>query len=126
RWSVPACSGVVCLNSREGFNEMAINASGLYSSTAFEGKVVGITGAAGGIGRATVRLLGELGASVLLMDMEREKLMAFEKEMLEQGVDVKAVVTDVGVWEDLQAAVQVLKARWGKVDGWVNNAGLNI
>lgn len=105
---------------------MAINASGLYSSTAFKDKVVGITGAAGGIGRATVRLLGELGASVLMMDMNEEKLMAFEKQMLDQGVDVKAVVTDVGVREDLARAVDALKQRWGKVDGWVNNAGLNI
>lgn len=105
---------------------MAINASGLYSETAFKGKVIGITGASGGIGKATVRLLGELGASVLMMDMNKAKLMAFEKQMLEQGVDAKAVVTDVGRLEDLTAAVEVLKERWGKVHGWVNNAGINL
>jgi NAD(P)-dependent dehydrogenase (short-subunit alcohol dehydrogenase family) len=105
---------------------MNINASGLYSTTAFAGKVVAITGGSRGIGRATAELLHHLGASLLLMDVHRERLEQAQKSFDERGADVLTVHTDVGVAQDLQAAAEALKKRWGKLDCWMNNAAINL
>lgn len=101
------------------------NASGLFSKDAFKGKVIGVTAAGHGIGKATAELLGELGASLLLMDINDETVHAVEADLVSQGVDALAVTTDVSKLEDLTRAVDALKKRWGKLYGWMNNAGVN-
>lgn len=104
---------------------MTINATGLFSKDAFKGKVIGITAAGHGIGRATAELLGELGASVFIMDINPDYVTQVEKLLVDRGVDALGVVCDVSKLEDLTAAVDALKKRWGKLYGWMNNAGIN-
>lgn len=104
---------------------MTINATGLFNKDAFKGKVIGITAAGHGIGRATAELLGELGASVLIMDINPAYVAQVEKVLVDRGVDAMGVVCDVSKLEDLTAAVDALKKRWGKLYGWMNNAGVN-
>lgn len=104
---------------------MTINASGLFSKDAFKGKVIGITAGGHGIGKATALLLGELGASVMVMDINPDFVAQVQEELQDNGVDALCMVTDVGKLEDLTNAVDALKKRWGKLYGWMNNAGIN-
>lgn len=104
---------------------MTINVSGLFSKTAFEGKVVAITGSGHGIGKATAELLGELGASVMIMDIDADRVASVESLLASRGVDVLGVQVDVSKLEDLTRAVEALKKRWGKLYAWMNNAALN-
>lgn len=106
-------------------DSMTINASGLFSKDAFKGKVIGITAGGHGIGKATALLLGELGASVMVMDIDPDFVAQVEKELLDNGVDALCMVTDVGKLDDLTKAVDALKKRWGTLYGWMNNAGIN-
>jgi|GEM_PF-31137 NAD(P)-dependent dehydrogenase (short-subunit alcohol dehydrogenase family) len=101
------------------------NATGLFSTTAFQGKIIGVTGAASGIGKSMTDLFTHMGASVFMMDRNLDRLEETEALFKSQGKDVHAVPTDVSKWEDLENAVKVLREKWGRLDGWVNNAGVN-
>lgn len=104
---------------------MTISAAGLFSKTAFEGKVIGITGSGHGIGKATAELLGELGASILVMDIDPDRVAQVEALLQSRGIDALGVTTDVSKQEDLAKAVEALEKRWGRLYGWMNNAGVN-
>ena len=88
------------------------------------GKIVVITGASSGIGRATAKLLAERGALVVLGARREDALTAVVGEIV--GADGKAVhkVTDVRKRADLEALVALAVARGGKLDVLVNNAGI--
>ncbi len=83
------------------------------------GKVVIVTGASGGIGLATARLLGSRGAKVVLAARNEETLRAVAKEI----PDSLAVRTDLRRSEEIQALVERTVERFGRVDCLVNNAG---
>jgi NAD(P)-dependent dehydrogenase (short-subunit alcohol dehydrogenase family) len=89
-----------------------------------------VTGAAGGIGLATARRLLREGASVLLADLDQDRLDAAAAQL---AADTKAdperiatVVCDVAREDQVAAAVDAAIARFGRWDIVVNNAGLMI
>ncbi|HKW15433.1 MAG TPA: SDR family NAD(P)-dependent oxidoreductase [Candidatus Krumholzibacteria bacterium] len=86
-------------------------------------KVVVITGASRGIGAALARLLASRGASVVLVARTRETLEAVAAEC---GANALAVVADAGVRADVKRVVAETLARFGRIDVWVNNAGVGI
>jgi NAD(P)-dependent dehydrogenase (short-subunit alcohol dehydrogenase family) len=90
----------------------------------FEGKVVLITGAAGGIGRATAVRFATEGARLGLVDRARdglrETLAAVEKAG-GAGVTVEADVTRSA---DVARYAAAVAERWGGVDCFFNNAGI--
>jgi NAD(P)-dependent dehydrogenase (short-subunit alcohol dehydrogenase family) len=86
------------------------------------GKTAIITGAAQGIGYETARLFGEAGASVILADIQAEKVEQAAKELVAQGYDVDSTVCDITNVEQCDAAVAATLAKWGKLDVLVNNA----
>ncbi len=92
----------------------------------FDGKVVWMTGAGTGIGRAGAEMFAEEGATVVLMGRRREKLDEVAKAIVAKGG--KAVVSslDVGHRGQVLAAAKKLLAELGRIDILVNNAGLNI
>ncbi|MCU1277527.1 MAG: oxidoreductase, short-chain dehydrogenase/reductase family [bacterium] len=87
-------------------------------------KVVVITGASSGIGRAAARLFAERGARLVLAARRAEELERVAAECVALGTRAIAVPTDVSD----HAAVEVLAARavseFGAIDVWVNNAGV--
>jgi hypothetical protein len=78
-----------------------------------------VTGAANGIGRATARHLARLGWQVALADIDGEAVCASAAEI--GGVAVQA---DVGSEADVERLVAVARARMGRIDAIVSNAGL--
>ena len=87
-----------------------------------EGKVAVITGGAGGIGAATGRLFAEEGASVLLVDLAEEALQQAVQAI--GGERVSAVVADVTQAEQVQRYVQTAIERYGGIDVFFANAGV--
>lgn len=79
------------------------------------GKVAVVTGANGGIGRATVEALAGQGVHVVMTDM-------VQPDALPQNVEFRLLdVTDVGA---VRALADDVATRHGRLDIWVNNAGM--
>jgi NADP-dependent 3-hydroxy acid dehydrogenase YdfG len=88
------------------------------------GKVVAITGASGGIGEATGRLLAERGATVILGARRTERLDKIAQEIHANGGHAIACATDVTRPGDLQRLVDRAVAESGRLDVLVSNAGI--
>lgn len=87
-------------------------------------KVVIVTGAAAGIGRATARRFADEGCRVAAWDMNatsREEICYELRHEENRGLFRKTNVADA---EDVEAAVAELADRWGRVDVLINNAGI--
>ena len=88
-----------------------------------EGKSVIVTGAAGAIGFATAEVLAEEGARLTLVDIQGERLKARAAGLRERGVEVETVTADCSQQADVERYVAAAKARFGRIDGFFNNAG---
>ncbi|MBP5534937.1 MAG: 3-oxoacyl-[acyl-carrier-protein] reductase [Alphaproteobacteria bacterium] len=86
-----------------------------------EGKKALVTGAAGGIGRAIVKTLHALGATVGITDISKEALDAFAAELGERVYVFEANLTD---GESIKELVKNAEATMGQIDILVNNAGI--
>ncbi|AOF92211.1 SDR family oxidoreductase [Sinorhizobium sp. RAC02] len=89
----------------------------------FEGKVVVITGAAQGIGRATAERFLSEGAKVVISDVNEERLKATASEIGSPDT-LLSVVTDVSRKDQVEALVAKAVERFGHIDVMVNNAGI--
>jgi NAD(P)-dependent dehydrogenase (short-subunit alcohol dehydrogenase family) len=85
------------------------------------GRVALVTGAAGGIGRATARAFAREGARLVLVDRDRDALREAEAEL---AGDVVAFAADVTSAEAVEEYVGETVARLGALDVLFNNAGI--
>jgi NAD(P)-dependent dehydrogenase (short-subunit alcohol dehydrogenase family) len=92
--------------------------------TGAEGRVVVITGASRGIGRATARLFAGGGASVVLAARSEGALLEAAAECEALGGRALAVPTDVADWKAVERLAARAVEHFGRVDVWVNNAVL--
>ena len=86
------------------------------------GKVVLITGAALGLGRATARLLAPVGARLVLADRDGEGVRRAAEE-LGIGENAIGLAVDVLDWDQVQWMVQETVRRFGRLDALVNTVG---
>jgi NADP-dependent 3-hydroxy acid dehydrogenase YdfG len=89
-----------------------------------EAKVVVITGASSGIGKATALLLAERGAKVVLGARGSDRLQALAGRIESAGGEAVYAPTDVKQPMDLSNLVGLALERYGKLDVLVNNAGV--
>jgi NAD(P)-dependent dehydrogenase (short-subunit alcohol dehydrogenase family) len=89
----------------------------------YAGKVVVVTGASGGIGRATARRLASEGASLLLTDLAGPALDE-AAHAAAGAARVETLATDVSREDDVRRMVETAVARFGGLDFLVNNAGI--
>ena len=87
-------------------------------------KVVVITGASSGIGKALAEKYAAEGWNLVLA-ARREELLSEMKEKL-QNVEVLTVKTDVSVEEDCKNLMEKAIGKFGKIDALINNAGISM
>lgn len=90
----------------------------------FDNKTVIITGGSGSIGFVTAKELAKEGANVLLVDIDEESLKAKEAEAQKDKLNISYVVADVTKPTDVENYVNTCIDRYGKIDYFFNNAGI--
>src|SRR5882757_9530965 len=88
-----------------------------------DGKVAVVTGAAGVIRTATMRLLAERGARVVAVDRKERELQTAIKD-LAASAQAYAVTADVSSEDDVADYVRTAVAKFGTIDVFYNNAGI--
>lgn len=89
-----------------------------------ENQVVVITGSARGIGFEIGKRFAENGARVVLSDINQEGVEASAKELVDLGYESIGVKADVTKEEEIKGLIEAAKAKYGRVDTLINNAGL--
>ncbi|HEY9508361.1 MAG TPA: SDR family oxidoreductase [Verrucomicrobiae bacterium] len=89
-------------------------------------KVVVITGASAGVGRATARAFAKTGAAIGLIARGREALENAKIEVEQLGGRALVCVADVSDAEALEAAATQIENELGPIDVWVNNAMVSV
>lgn len=93
-------------------------------SKEYQGKVAIVTGAAEGMGFSTAKAFAEAGASVVLADIQTDKVQAAAEALTKAGLIAMAVTCDVSKEEDVAAMVRTAVEGYGRLDAAYNNAGL--
>jgi NAD(P)-dependent dehydrogenase (short-subunit alcohol dehydrogenase family) len=88
-----------------------------------DGRVAVVTGAAGVIGTATIKLLAERGARIVAVDRKEADLKAAIKD-LPASAEALAVTADVTSEEEVADYVRAAVDRFGTIDAFYNNAGV--
>lgn len=89
------------------------------------GRVAVVTGGAQGLGRAIVDRLAEAGATVVIADLDHGRATSTAEQVAERhGVRALGVAMDVANSADVDRVAGELEREVGRVDVWVNNAGI--
>jgi NAD(P)-dependent dehydrogenase (short-subunit alcohol dehydrogenase family) len=88
--------------------------------------VVVITGASGGVGRATARRFAKDGARIALVARGRAGLEAAAKEIEELGGRALVLPTDIADADQVEAAAEAAEEEFGPIDIWINDAMATI
>jgi len=91
---------------------------------AFRDKVVVVTGATGGMGRALCRRFGAASAKIALLDLHQETLETFAHELSNAGIHARGLPCDVTDEQACQAAMRQIVEKFGGIDVLINNAGI--
>jgi short-subunit dehydrogenase len=89
-------------------------------------RVVVVTGASSGIGRATAHAFAARGAKLVLAARSIDQLEEVERECADLGVRALAVPTDVGLFEEVEELAARAEREFGGFDAWVNDAGVLV
>ena len=90
-------------------------------------KIIVVTGAAGikgSIGETIVQSLANEGAIPVIV-CRNDRGYGYEKELQEKGIDALFVKTDVTETKQIEAAIKIIVAKYGKIDVLINNVGVN-
>lgn len=89
-------------------------------------RVVVITGASSGIGKALALEYAQRGANIVMSARNRERLDQAVEDVKAKGVRVLGVVSDVSVEADCQMLIDKSLAEFGGIDILINNAGISM
>ncbi|MFB5630862.1 MAG: SDR family oxidoreductase [Nitrosopumilaceae archaeon] len=92
----------------------------------FKDKVVLITGASSGIGKATAIQFASCGSNVILVGRRKEKLLEVEKEILKNPITTLVCSCDVSNKSQVKEMSKAVLDKFGRIDILVNNAGYAI
>jgi len=89
-------------------------------------RVVVVTGASSGVGRACARAFGQRGDRVALLARNTEALDKAAAEIEQAGGDAFVCTVDMADADAVEAAAAAIEAHWGRIDVWVNNAMVTV
>lgn len=89
-------------------------------------KIIMVTGATAGFGKATALKFAENGYDVIITGRRKERLDDLEKELLGMGIRVLSLNFDVRNRFEVEDIIKSLPEEWKKIDILVNNAGLAV
>jgi short-subunit dehydrogenase len=89
-------------------------------------KVVIITGASSGIGKALAFEFGKAGAKIVITGRNTQKLEETAQELQSQNIDTLAIIADVSKEADNQRMIAETLAKYGQIDILINNAGMSM
>lgn len=90
-----------------------------------EDKVIVVTGSTRGIGRAIAEACAQEGGRVVICSRDEAAVKQVSEEFVQRGFDASGVAVDVAVLGDLEKLLHHAIETWGRVDVWINNAGLS-
>src|SRR6478735_5753814 len=102
--------------------ELAVHPT-VFAADALKGRVVVVSGGAGGIGRAIAWLMARVGAHVVVAGRDRNKLDALVSEMSARGLTASTHTTDIREPDAVGALFDTVWADHGRLDILVNSAG---
>lgn len=94
--------------------------------TRYAGKVVVVTGASAGVGRAIVRAFAAEGAHIGLIARDRDRLEAARREVEELGGKALVLPLDVADAAAVDAAAERVERELGPIDIWINDAMVSV
>ena len=89
-----------------------------------ENKIAVVTGSGQGIGEAIARKLAEFGAAVIVTDINVEKGQAVADDLCAQGYRAAFHKFNVADFDNIKKEVATMRDIFGRIDIWVNNAGI--
>jgi NAD(P)-dependent dehydrogenase (short-subunit alcohol dehydrogenase family) len=89
-----------------------------------DGKVIVVTGAGGGIGRASSMVLADAGAKVVVTDVVEEAGRATTDASQKRGRTASFIKADLGVEAEIRSLIEQAVNVYGRLDGAFNNAGV--
>jgi dehydrogenase/reductase SDR family member 7B len=89
-------------------------------------KVVIITGASSGIGKALAFSFGQEGAKIVITGRKEAPLLEVSRELTIAGIENLALVSDVSIEKDNVEMVEKTVQKYGKIDVLINNAGISM
>lgn len=92
--------------------------------TRLDGRVVVVTGGAGGIGQAIAGFACDAGATTVLVDRATAPADALLARRAAEGAAIEALAADLASEDEVARVVREIVARHGTIDVWCNNAGL--
>lgn len=88
-------------------------------------QVIVLTGASSGIGLCTAILAAERGAKLVLVARSEDTLESLVARITSNGGEAIHVTTDVADREQMQQVAEAAIARFGRIDTWINDAGVS-
>jgi len=97
-----------------------------FMANTFDGKVVLVTGASQGIGKAIAMKFAALGAKIALNDIaiQEENLKKAQEEIKALGAEAQYFMADVSSYADVEKMMAAIQQGFGRLDVLVNNAGI--
>lgn len=89
------------------------------------GAVIAVTGGGAGIGQGISRACLHEGARVVVLSHNSENVRIFIAETAQNGLPCELIVTELNETAQCKSAIEQIAARYGRLDGLVNNAGSN-
>ena len=100
---------------------------GMLKENALKGKTIIVTGGGTGLGRSMGKYFLELGANLVISSRKMDVLEKAAQELQDEtGGQVLPVACDIRKYEEIEKVIEETEAKFGKIDGVLNNAAGNF